>query len=92
MASPTKPDAPTVKGADTADVRMVTATVARGRTVRLEDGTDVRAGEEVTLPEVEVIALRRHGFLVDPDAAVVRRDTGQPQGPSISRSGTAQRG
>jgi len=61
MTEPTKPDA-VAKAA----TRLVTATVARGRTVFDLDGKRRVAGEEISLAPAEVERLRARGFLVDP--------------------------
>lgn len=69
--------------------KLVTAVVAHGRVLLEEDGESLVAGDEVTLPADEVGRLRQLGFLVDPDAKVIRRDNGprfgSDAGPQIRR-------
>lgn len=49
-----------------ADLRLLQAIVARGRTVQDLDGKKRVAGEEVSLPKADIDRLRARGFLVDP--------------------------
>ncbi|WP_429497033.1 hypothetical protein ACQUFY_10785 [Robbsia andropogonis] len=80
METPAKPEA----GGKPA--RMVTATVARGRTVHDLDGNRVLPGAEVALPAQDVARLRARGFLVDPKATEVKLGIG----PNFGGPGHAQ--
>ncbi|MGZ7176011.1 hypothetical protein [Burkholderia gladioli] len=83
MSTPTPPEA----GGKPA--RMVTAIVARGRTVKV-NGKSVAAGKEVTLPAAEVAQLRSAGYLVDPKASEVPRNDGGTIGPRLLTQSTVQ--
>ncbi|VWB76182.1 hypothetical protein BLA6993_03600 [Burkholderia lata] len=84
MSTPTTPEA----GGKPA--RMVTAIVARGRTVMGADGKLVTAGKEVTLLAADVPSLRRAGYLVDPKEPEVARNDGPTIGPRIVTNSTVQ--
>lgn len=64
-----------------ADDKPVRATVAKGRSYVDRDKT-YGPGEEVTLPEPEVLRLRALGFLVDPGAAAVESGNGPTFAPA----------
>ncbi|CUI48101.1 hypothetical protein EUC41_31195 [Achromobacter denitrificans] len=72
-----------------AAAKLVAAVVARGRTLLVDDGKSLAAGEEIELPAAEVERLRQLGFLEDPEAPVIRRDNGprfgSAAGPQIRR-------
>ncbi|WP_186070786.1 hypothetical protein [Burkholderia gladioli] len=84
MSTPTTPEA----GGKPA--RMVTAIVARGRTVMGADGKAVAGGGEVSLPPAEVSALRKSGFLTDPKEPEVPRNDGDTIGPRVLTNSTVQ--
>jgi hypothetical protein len=55
---------------------LVSAVVARGRTVKGADGKPRRDGEEIQLPAAEVRRLQSIGFLVDEKAPAIPHGIG----------------
>ena len=56
--------------------RHVVARDSEGKPLYRHKAVLRKPGEEVELPEAEIVTLRAAGFLVDPDAPAVKRDIG----------------